>query len=122
FSFDRQTNDLWVGDVGQNTFEEIDVVTKGGNYGWNIMEADQCLAGPRATCDRTGLTLPIFHYPTGENCAITGGFLYRGAALPRLQGAYVYGDFCSGCIWALRYDGKQVAAQAQLFDSPMQIS
>jgi glucose/arabinose dehydrogenase len=121
FSFDRQTGDLWVGDVGQNAFEEIAIVTKGGNYGWSVMEGNQCLGGGRS-CDASGLTPPIFDYPTGENCAITGGFVYRGSAIPRIQGAYIYGDYCSGRIWGLRYNGRQVTAQAQLIDSPMQIS
>ncbi len=86
FSFDTATGDLWVGDVGQDTREEVDVVTKGGNYGWSIMEGSQCLGGG-SNCDRTGLTLPVYDYANaGQNCAITGGFVYRGKAIAGAAG------------------------------------
>jgi len=86
------------------------------------MEANQCLAGANASCNREGLTLPVIDYPTGANCSVTGGFVYRGAAIPNLRGAYVYGDYCSGRIWALRYDGTKVTEQAELLDSNIMIS
>ena len=100
FSFDTETGDLWVGDVGQDSMEEVDRVELGGNYGWNIMEGDECFEAE--TCDQTGLTLPRAAYPTGaDGCAVTGGYVYRGDDMPELEGWYVYGDYCSGNIWAL---------------------
>ena len=121
FSFDRQTGELWAGDVGQNTREEIDLVTKGGNYGWVIMEGNGCVGS--GSCDRTGLTLPVHEYRTASpNCSVTGGFVYRGSTVAALRGAYVFGDFCSGIIWGLRYDGGSVNEVAELVRSGLQIS
>ena len=123
FSFDRQTGRLWAGDVGQNSFEEVDIILPGRNYGWNIMEGFHCFP-PRVTaCDQRGLEPPVVEYPlTGGNCAITGGHVYRGARLPSLNGAYVYGDFCSGRIWALFYDGRRVPENVLVVDSALEIS
>jgi glucose/arabinose dehydrogenase len=121
FSFDRATGQMWAGDVGQNAREEVDLITKGGNYGWKIMEGTQCLSG--STCDRTGLTLPVIDYATaGGRCSVTGGFVYRGSAIASLRGAYVYGDYCSGEVWALRYDGTRVTEQALIADLGGQLS
>jgi glucose/arabinose dehydrogenase len=104
FSFDPVTNLLWVGDVGQDRVEEIDLVKKGGNYGWNIMEGNQCYAPPQ-NCNTTGLELPIWQYYHEQgNDAIIGGFVYRGSELSLLVGSYVYGDYGSGRIWSLKYD------------------
>ena len=102
FSFDRLTNDLIIADVGQFTWEEVNVqaagVTALRDYGWNTMEANVCYAAP--TCDATGLTLPALQYGHGAgNCAIAGGYVYRGSLLPDLAGQFVFGDFCSGRIW-----------------------
>jgi glucose/arabinose dehydrogenase len=99
FSFDRLTGDLWAGDVGQDKWEEVDRIVSGGNYGWSILEGFECYRTPN--CDQTGLTLPRAVYGHDVGCAIIGGFVYRGAAMPELQGWYVYGDYCSGRIWAL---------------------
>ncbi|MPZ48253.1 MAG: glucose sorbosone dehydrogenase [Dehalococcoidia bacterium] len=121
FSFDRQTGQLWAGDVGQNSFEEVDLVTKGGNYGWNVMEGEQCLGG--GSCNRDGLTLPVIDYPTsGGNCSVTGGFVYRGNAIPALRGAYVYADYCGGHVWGLRYDGSRVTEEDTLVPGAFAIS
>lgn len=117
FSFDMETGALWLGDVGQNAFEEIDIVSRGANYGWNIMEATHCYNASR--CDTAGLTLPVFEYAHSLGCSVTGGFVHRGAA-PDLRGVYVYGDYCSGRIWGLRYDGG-VVAQAQIATSGFSI-
>jgi len=110
FSFDRGTGnlgkgDLYIGDVGQGTFEEIDFQPAGDpggqNYGWNIMEGGDCFNS--VTCNKAGLTLPVVTYAhTPEECSVTGGVVYRGAALLALHGSYFYGDFCSGRIWGLR--------------------
>jgi glucose/arabinose dehydrogenase len=121
FSFDSQTGQLWLADVGQDTREEVDIITKGGNYGWSTMEGLQCLSG--TGCDRNGLTLPIIDYGhDGGECSITGGFVYRGQAIAALQGAYVYADYCSGKVWALRYDGTKVTQQSLIADAPFNIS
>ncbi|MBI5016134.1 MAG: PQQ-dependent sugar dehydrogenase [Deltaproteobacteria bacterium] len=108
FSFDRATGDLFIADVGQAQFEEIDVqpaTSRGGeNYGWNVMEGFHCFGA--ATCNQAGLTLPVVEYThAGGNCSVTGGFVYRGGRLPALQGIYLYGDYCSGRIWGLRRNG-----------------
>ncbi|MGB2694291.1 MAG: PQQ-dependent sugar dehydrogenase [Dehalococcoidia bacterium] len=103
FSFDRATGQLWAGDVGQNAWEEVDRIRSGGNYGWSIREGFACYNGP---CNRTGLRAPRTVYSHSQGCSITGGFVYRGAALPELRGWYVYGDFCSGRIWAVNTQGS----------------
>ena len=121
FTFDRLTGDLWAGDVGQNRYEEIDVVRPGANYGWNVMEGDECFR-PMEGCDRTGLEQPIAVYGRDGGCSVTGGYVYRGARLPSLYGAYVYGDFCSGKIWALRYEDGAVTEHIELVDSGLSIS
>src|SRR5215471_5788432 len=91
FSFDRGTGRLFLADVGQDQFEEIDIVQKGGNYGWNVMEGMHCF-NPPTGCNTTGLTLPITEYSHAEGNAVIGGFVYRGANLPSLRGVYVFGD------------------------------
>ena len=122
FSFDSQTGELWVGDVGQNRWEEVDNVVKGGNYGWTVMEGPQCFR-PSQSCDQTGLELPIASYPNpGQGCSITGGYVYRSTRLASLTGAYIYGEFCSGSIWLLRHDGQELTEHALLVGSPLQIS
>ncbi len=121
FSFDRDTGLLWVGDVGQNATEEIDVVKKGLNYGWNVMEGSSCFS-PRSGCDTTGLEPPIGEYGHSQGCSVTGGYVYRRGDLPSLRGAYVYGDFCSGNIWALRYNGEKVTEHRLLVDTNLSIT
>jgi glucose/arabinose dehydrogenase len=112
FSFDRATGDLYIADVGQDQSEEVDIATanggsgKGVNYGWNIMEGTQCLSG---TCDQTGLTLPAFEYNHTQGCSITGGYVYRGGALPALLGVYFFGDFCQGWVRSFRYQNNGVS-------------
>ena len=98
----------WAGDVGQDKWEEVDRIESGGNYGWSIMEGFECYQGP--DCDQTGLIPPRAAYGHDAGCSITGGYVYRGAAMPELQGWYVYGDYCSGNIWALdtTADGEPV--------------
>ena len=105
FSFDRATGTLWGADVGQNMYEEIDLVTNGGNYGWRVTEGFHCNI-PSTGCDRTGFTDPVYEYPhTGGNCSVTGGPVYRGSRNPDIAGQYLFGDYCSGNVWALTYDG-----------------
>lgn len=122
FSFDRLTGLLWAADVGQNEIEEVDIIEKGGNYGWNIMEGSKCFPPSVSNCNRTGLKLPIAEYSHKDGCSVTGGYVYRGNRLASLYGAYVYGDFCSGKVWALRYDGSKVTEHIELIDLELQIS
>lgn len=116
FSFDRTTGDLWIGDVGQNDYEEIDYApraSKGGeNYGWDRLEGNERFEGsPPANHVR-----PVFVYRNGDgNCAVTSGFVYRGAQIPSLQGAYVFGDFCVGKLRALRL-GPSGVTEERSFD------
>ncbi len=102
FSFDRLTGRLFAADVGQNRFEEVNVIQRGGNYGWNRMEAGDCYPAGTASCDRTGLILPIAQYGRDEGSSVTGGFVYRGNNQRSLfWGAYIFGDFGTGTIWYL---------------------
>jgi glucose/arabinose dehydrogenase len=107
FSFDRGTGDLYIGDVGQGSYEEIDFQPAGDragrNYGWNIMEGANCFNS--ATCNTAGLSLPVFAYDHSLGCSVTGGHVYRGPAFPSLQGIYLFGDLCSGRVWGLRRNG-----------------
>ncbi|MFN4183037.1 MAG: PQQ-dependent sugar dehydrogenase, partial [bacterium] len=103
FSFDPLTGLLYVADVGQNHREEINIVQKGKNYGWRVMEGFICTPGVNPDCDPKGLELPIWDYPREEGISVTGGFVYRGSSIPRLCGAYIFGDYDSGRIWALYY-------------------
>ncbi len=108
FAFDRVTGDLWIADVGQNLYEEINfqaASSRGGeNYGWNTMEGAHCF---RAGCNTQGLTLPVAEYGRGDGCSVTGGTVYRGRSAPGLRGTYVYADYCSGKIWGLERRGQQ---------------
>ena len=120
FGFDRETGDLWAADVGQNRYEEVDIIRPGGNYGWNVMEGSHCFR--RESCDSRGLEMPVAEYGRDGGCSVTGGYVYRGRRMPSLYGAYLYGDFCSGKIWALRHDGAAVTEQMQIADTGLSIS
>jgi glucose/arabinose dehydrogenase len=121
FSFDSESGLLWAADVGQSLWEEIDIITKGANYGWNIMEGSHCYS-PATGCNQSGLTLPIFEYDHSQGCAVTGGYVYRGDQIASLQGYYIYGDYCSGNIWALAYNGSVVTENILLVDSDLTIT
>jgi glucose/arabinose dehydrogenase len=103
FRFDPSNGDLWIGDVGQNKWEEIDVARagqRGLNFGWNVMEGFHCYQ-PADGCDQTGLTLPVAEYGHDLGCAVIGGVVIRGAAQGRLNGGYVFGDDCSDNLWLM---------------------
>jgi uncharacterized protein (TIGR03437 family) len=108
YTFDRETGDLWIADVGQNRAEEVNVQvasSRGGeNYGWRRMEGLQCYPSGSG-CDRSGLTLPVVEYVRSEGVSVTGGYVYRGSRYPALRGFYLYADFGSGNIWALQRTG-----------------
>jgi glucose/arabinose dehydrogenase len=105
-AFDRKTGRLWAADVGQNLYEEINLITRGGNYGWNLRESLHPF-GPKGVGPRADLIDPIWEYHHDVGKSITGGPVYRGRRLPELEGAYLYADYVSGKLWALRYDETQ---------------
>jgi len=121
FSFDRCTGRLFAGDVGQDRIEEIDLIEKGKNYGWRIMEGSQCF-DPPSLCNTQGLELPIAEYDHSLGCSVTGGYVYRGTQFPTLIGHYLFGDYCSGRIWSLTEDPQGRWTMRQLIDSPFSIS
>lgn len=123
FSFDRETGDLYIADVGQNQVEEIDFQPAGAgggaNFGWNVMEGSRCFK--KKSCKSTGLTLPVAEYYQGEgDCSVTGGYVYRGS-IEKLRGMYLFGDFCSGRIWGLKKSGATWSKQL-LTDTTYSIS
>jgi glucose/arabinose dehydrogenase len=128
YSFDRATGDLWIGDVGQNAYEEIDRIpagpngTTGGlNFGWPIAEAKHCFPAS-ASCDQSPYVQPVAEYGRDGGCSVTGGYVYRGSAYPSLQGLYFFGDYCTGKIWSLdSADGASWRMTEQL-QQPIQIS
>jgi glucose/arabinose dehydrogenase len=122
FSFDRASGRLFTADVGQNHLEEVDIIVRGGNYGWNVLEASRCFPPTKLSCRRDGMVMPIAEYGRSEGISVTGGYVYRGAALPALNGAYVFGDFGSGAIWTLREGPEGEWARDLLLESPQPIS
>lgn len=123
FSFDRETGDLYIGDVGQSTWEEVDfqpATSAGGeNYGWRLMEGMHCFEP--ADCDPSGLTLPVTEYGHGLGCAVTAGYVYRGQEAVELQGWFLYGDYCSGRIWGLKENASGWQSE-ELLRPPIPIS
>jgi len=128
FSFDRQAGSLWIGDVGQNRFEEVDraLLSAGGgrgvNYGWDVMEGRACFE-PAAGCSTIGKTMPLAVYAHGaDGCSVTGGYVYRGSRHRAMRGWYVFGDFCSGRIWRVNAGGAARQAPSLLRDTDLSIS
>ncbi len=120
FSFDAATGELWAGDVGQNQWEEIDRVELSGNYGWDEREGAHCFEPPTG-CSLDNLD-PITEYSHALGISVTGGYVYRGSAIPNLVGFYVFGDFGSGRIWAVPSDSEPVVEPEELSDTPLSIS
>jgi uncharacterized repeat protein (TIGR03806 family) len=118
FSFDRQNGTLYCGDVGQNAWEEIDVIVKGGNYGWKIMEGAHCRGNAPSCATTEEMILPIAEYvnPTIGR-SVTGGYVYYGSEVPELYGKYLYADYVSGRIWSLSYDGNTATEPVELINS-----
>ena len=107
WSFDRNTGELWLGDVGQGAWEEVNRIELGGNYGWDFREGANAFSSPAATCSTaTGLVEPVAQYDHGEGRSITGGFVYRGSEIPALIGRYLFADFISSKLWALAENGQ----------------
>jgi glucose/arabinose dehydrogenase len=118
FSFDRQTGDLYIGDVGQNAREEINVSVapnagRQTNYGWRLMEGLLCF-NPSSNCNQGGLTLPVLEYPHASGaCSVTGGYVYRGVASPSLRGTYFYADYCAGFVRSFRFQNGLATNQLE---------
>ena len=114
FSFDRANGDLYLSDVGESQWEEVNFASaaegagRGINYGWSLMEGRHC---SQEGCDQTGITLPVLEYGHNDGCSITGGYVYRGTALPALQGKYFYSDFCTGFVRSIRMEGGVAVEQ-----------
>jgi hypothetical protein len=111
FALDREAGMLYIADVGQNRREEVNVAPAGAgglNYGWNVMEGDECYA---SACERSGLTLPVLAYGHADGCSITGGYVYRGQEIPALRGHYFYSDYCGGWVKSFRHEGGAAADQ-----------
>ena len=122
-SFDRANGDLWIGDVGQNAFEEVDVGRAGAgglNFGWNIMEGSHCFNAD--TCATESLTLPVSEYGRELGCTVIGGYVYRGSAYPFLVGTYLFTDYCSGRIFAIDAGGDDLVAPVEVGNGSGNIS
>ena len=126
FSFDRSTGSLWIADVGQNKYEEVNRALhsagggRGANYGWDQYEAYSCYEGP---CSSTGKTFPLAAYSHGTNgCSVVGGYVYRGSRYPVLAGRYLFGDYCSGRIWSVTAAGSSRQTPVLLRDTTFSIS
>jgi glucose/arabinose dehydrogenase len=131
FSFDRLTGNIWVGDVGQDRYEEIDRKLanstaapngRGSNYGWRVLEGSHCFR-PSSGCSKAGKVLPITEYShAGGRCSVTGGYVYRGTASPSLAGRYVFADFCSGTIWTVSASAPTGTTRTVLLASGLMVS
>lgn len=121
WSFDSFTDELWLADVGQNAYEEVDIITLGGNYGWNTMEGFHCFQPPQG-CEVGDRVLPVAEYPHSAGQSVTGGHVYRGNAIPGLRGRYVFGDFTNGNIWAIARDAGPIDQSDVALDTSLSIS
>lgn len=121
FSFDEATGKLWAADVGQDRFEEINIVEKGKNYGWRIQEGTECFE-PKEGCDKSRLEQPIFTYGRNQGVSITGGYVYRGEQLSELVGWYIYTDYGTGTLWALRQREDGTVENKVLLESEANIT
>ncbi|HET8776507.1 MAG TPA: PQQ-dependent sugar dehydrogenase, partial [Candidatus Limnocylindria bacterium] len=124
FSFDATTGLLWIADVGQNAYEEVDRLDPeadaGANLGWNVMEASHCYNG--LICAADGLVLPITEYGRDQGCSVTGGYVYRGDAIPGLTGWYLFSDYCSGLLFGVPSDAEGVVAPRVLLETGANVS
>jgi glucose/arabinose dehydrogenase len=121
FSFDPDDGKLWAGDVGQDRIEEVDIIEKGRNYGWNRMEGSTCFQ-PARNCDTTGLVLPVWEYTHQEGVCVTGGFVYHGSRRPDLRRTYICADYANGKIWSLRLETPGKAKATRLTESRLPIA
>lgn len=120
WSFDRLTGEIWLGDVGQDLWEEVDRVEAGGNYGWRVREGAHCFNPD--PCDPAGLIDPVVDYPQGPGRSVVGGRVYHGDAIPALQGVYLFSDFYDGNVWSVRYDTNGVPFMEVVVGSTLNIT
>ncbi len=120
FSFDPETDRIWAGDVGQNAIEEIHIIEKGRNHGWNKMEGTRCYE-PSSNCEESGLVMPVTEYDHNLGISVTGGYVYRGSDVPELVGRYVFADYGTGRVWALTETSSGFERE-QLFDTNLRIA
>ena len=120
FSFDLPSGALWTGDVGQGDREEINIVTKGGNYGWNIKEGTRCFTD--SSCSDESFIAPVLEYGRSKGGSVTGGYVYRGTRIPEFTGKYIYADFLTGRIWAMTADGNTLVENIEIADTNLSIS
>jgi len=120
WSFDKSNGKLWVADVGQNSWEEVSIITQPGNFGWNIREGTHCYQS--SSCSNPNLIDPVIEYSHEYGCSITGGYVYRGSAIPSLQGTYLYSDYCSGTLWGAREDGNGGYQSFQILSTGLNVS
>ena len=123
FSFDRASGQGWIADVGQGQWEEVNRMENGGNYGWDVKEGEVCFEDPgpgEPPCDDPSLIDPVWVYGhSGGDCSVTGGYVYRGETVSELQGRYIYGDYCSGRVWALDASGDEPANELLDVSAPV---
>lgn len=120
FTFDRETADLWIGDVGQNDIEEIDLMpagTSGQNFGWPVLEGHECYDDP--DCDPSAYTAPVDQYTHDYGCSVTGGYVYRGSTIPELVGTYLFADYCTGYLWGLIPNGDGTYSVTDYIETDM---
>ena len=120
FSFDSLTGTLWTGDVGQNELEEVNIIVKGGNYGWNTFEGTNCFSA--SNCNEDDFIAPITEYGRNKGASITGGVVYRGSKIPEYVGKYIYADFVSGRIWALSINENVLSENVEIANTNLSIS
>jgi glucose/arabinose dehydrogenase len=124
FSFDRETGDVWIADVGGTQLEEVNYApltdAAGVNYGWSVTEGTSCHIEP--ACDTAGFTLPVFEYTHDFGCSITGGYVYRGEDMPDLAGTYLFADYCSGLLWGGGLDASGAWAMSAPIETGLSIS
>ena len=120
FTFDRETGEIWLGDVGDRSFEEVDRIVAGGHYGWPGWEGTSCLR--TEFCSDPRVIPPVVQHSHSEMCSVTGGYVYRGSALPELRGRYVYADLCSATVWALHKDESGAMVTEPIARAPRQVA
>src|SRR4029453_2756469 len=120
FSFDKPTGDLWAGEVGQDLWEMVYRVEKGGNYGWSVTEGSHPFRPDRKK-GPTPILKPVVEHDHNDFRSLTGGYVYHGSRLPEGKGPYVYGDFDTGRVWAFRYDGQKAVGHRELTDTALRI-
>lgn len=121
FSFDSETENLWTADVGQNAYEEINIIYSGKNYGWNILEGEHCYESENCE-EPNNYGAPIHEYNHSLGRSVTGGYVYRGSSLKSLQGKYIYADFISGKIWALSFNNNEFVKNEQIAETDLRIT